>query len=156
MRQISGVEESASDIISNISGSIGSIDDIAKTIGDVAGLISEISGGLPEIEIPDINASIVAAFSFENISMDIFGCDLKPNCPISDFYSLQEGAGAAEEAQLPRPAQVGEATENPSPVTSTETPPFASPSKNTSDLKVGESNTETQQAAADESALTLF
>ena len=31
-----------------------------------------------------------------------------------------------------------------------------SPSKNTSDLKVGESNTETQQAAADESALTLF
>ena len=151
--QIGGIEESASNIVSNVSGSIG---DVTKTIGNVAELISRISGGLPDIEIPDINASIVSAFSFENISMDIFGCDLKPNCPVSDFYSLQEGAGAAEEAQLPRPAQVGEDTENPSPVTSTETPPFAAPSKNTPDLKVGESNTETQQAATDESALTLF
>ena len=74
--------------------------------GDIKDLLGSFIEKLGDIEIPDITATIISAFSFENISMDIFGCDLKPNCPVSDFYTLQEGAGAAEEAQLPRPAEV--------------------------------------------------
>jgi hypothetical protein len=74
--------------------------------------------GLPQLPggVLEIATNIAAAFSFENISMDLFGCDLKPNCPISDFYTLQEGAGAAEDAQLPRPAEVSKRVlENPGP-----------------------------------------
>ena len=154
--QISGIGESASVALATATTLAGSVGDIGKTISNMSELISKITGGLPEIEIPDINSSLVSALSFENISLDIFKFDLKPNCPVSDFYTLQEGAGAAEDAQLPRPAQVSEATQNPSPVTSTSQPDYASPSKDTQDLKVGESNTETQQVAASESALTLF
>ena len=160
--QISGIEESASSALATITALAGSVDDIAGSVDDIAGsvskmakLISKITGGLPEIEIPDINASLVSALSFENISLDIFKSDLKPNCPVSDFYTLQEGAGAAEEAQLPRPAQVSKDTENPSTVTSTSQPDFASPSKDTQDLKIGETNNETQAAADAERQLAV-
>jgi len=132
--QISGIEESASSALASLTTIAGSVDDIAEKVSKMGNLISRIIGGLPEIEIPDINASLVSALSFENISLDIFKSDLKPNCPISDFYTLQEGAGAAEEAQLPRPAQVSKDTENPSTVTSASQPDFASPSKDTDDL----------------------
>jgi ABC-type transporter Mla subunit MlaD len=160
--QISGIEESASSALATITALAGSVDDIAGSVDDIAGsvskmakLISKITGGLPEIEIPDINASLVSALSFENISLDIFKSDLKPNCPVSDFYTLQEGAGAAEEAQLPRPAQVSKDTENPSTVTSTSQPDYASPSKDTQDLKIGETNNETQAAADAERQLAV-
>jgi uncharacterized protein YoxC len=153
--QISGIEESASSALATITALAGSVDDIAGSVSKMAKLISKITGGLPEIEIPDINASLVSALSFENISLDIFKSDLKPNCPVSDFYTLQEGAGAAEEAQLPRPAQVSKDTENPSTVTSTSQPDFASPSKDTQDLKIGETNNETQAAADAERQLAV-
>ena len=153
--QISGIEESASSALATVTALAGSVDDIAGTVSKMANLISKITGGLPEIEIPDINASLVSAFSFENISLDIFKSDLKPNCPVSDFYTLQEGAGAAEEAQLPRPAQVSKDTENPSTVTSTSQPDYASPSKDTQDLKIGETNNETQAAADAERQLAV-
>ena len=94
--------------------------------------------GLPQLPggVLEIATNIAAAFSFENISMDLFGCDLKPNCPISDFYTLQEGAGAAEDAQLPRPAEVSKRVlENigpgivPAPITR-----FAAPERGTPNL----------------------
>jgi len=107
------------------------------------------------IKIPDINGSIASALSFENITLDIFGCDAKPNCAASDFYTLQEGAGAAEEAQLPRAAEVNEAAKDPGPVTPATTQPFAPPAKNTPDLKIGETNPETQAAAAEERRLAV-
>jgi hypothetical protein len=153
--QISGIEESASSALATITALAGSVDDIAGSVSKMAKLISKRTGGLPEIEIPDINASLVSALSFENISLDIFKSDLKPNCPVSDFYTLQEGAGAAEEAQLPRPAQVSKDTENPSTVTSTSQPDFASPSKDTQDLKIGETNNETQAASDAERQLAV-
>jgi len=141
--QISGIEESASSALATVTSLAGSVSDIGETVSKMANLISKITGGLPEIEIPDINASLVSALSFENISLDIFKSDLKPNCPVSDFYTLQEGAGSAEEAQLPRPAQVSKDTENPSTVTSTSQPDFASPSKDTDDL-LSDENTRLQ------------
>jgi hypothetical protein len=70
------------------------------------------------VKIPDIAGSIASAFSFENIILDIFGCDSKPNCAASDFYTLQDGGAAA--AEEPNPANVTEASANPSP-----TPPPA-------------------------------
>jgi hypothetical protein len=123
--------------------------------GGIAGQVGGLLGGLGGIKIPNINGSIATALSFENITLDLFGCDSKPNCAASDFYTLQEGAGAAEEAQLPRPAEVNEAAKDPGPVTPAVTKPFATPAKNTPDLKIGETNPQIQAAAAEERRLAV-
>jgi hypothetical protein len=95
---LTDIEQTVEDAL----GSVGTfLDDIQAGLGELTGLISGI-------KIPDINASIASALSFENITLDIFGCDLKPNCAASDFYTLQEGGGAAEEAQLPSASGVAE------------------------------------------------
>jgi hypothetical protein len=121
--------------------------------------IMENLPGLPDLPggVLEIATNIVAAFSFENISMDLFGCDLKPNCPISDFYTLQEGAGAAEDAQLPRPAEVSETVStkpaNISPVPITR---FAAPSKRTPNLPPPPPDGYNKEQFFLESDLTLF
>ena len=95
---LTDIEQTVEDAL----GSVGTfLDDIQAGLGELTGLISGI-------KIPDINASIASALSFENITLDIFGCDLKPNCAASDFYTLQEGGGAAEEAQLPSASGLAE------------------------------------------------
>jgi hypothetical protein len=94
---------------------------VVGAIDGVEGLIGGISGG------------ITSALSFENITLDIFGCDLKPNSASSDFYTLQNGSGAAEEAQQPRPGDVNKATQNPTPIRPEEQTPFATPRKDTPD-----------------------
>jgi hypothetical protein len=157
---ICSVEELTGNVIA------ANIGDIDKTVGDVTKsvetFLNDIQSGLSlltgetgGVKIPDINGSIASALSFVNITLDLFGCDSKPNCAASDFYTLQEGAGAAEEAQLPRPAEVNEAAKDPGPVTPATTQPFAPPAKNTPDLKIGETNNETQAAAAEERRLAV-
>ena len=111
---------------------LGNREDIP--IDEISTLLEGLKNIAPNIDIPDINVSIVSAFSFENIAMNLFGCDLKPNCPVSDFYTLQEGAGAAEEAQFPRSAEVNEAIKRESPVKVIPPLPFGAPLKGTRDL----------------------
>ena len=109
--------------------------DEERDIEDILDLLGGIKDALPAPpSLEGLNVSIVSAFSFENIAMNLFGCDLKPNCPVSDFYTLQEGAGAAEEAEFPRPAQVSEDAKDPTKVIPKVQPPFASPSKDTKPL----------------------
>jgi len=140
----------------DIDNTVGDITKSVETfLNDIQSGLSLLTGETGGIKIPDINGSIASALSFENITLDLFGCDLKPNCAASDFYTLQEGAGAAEEAQLPRPAEVNEAAKDPGPVTPATTQPFATPAKNTPDLKIGETNPETQAAAAEERRLAV-
>jgi len=109
--------QSGFDVIGNVADIAGQIGDIAGQIGGIAGQIGSIAQSLGGVQIPDIAGNIASALSFENIILDIFGCDSKPNCAASDFYTLQDGGAAAEE---PRPANVTKASANPSP-----TPPPA-------------------------------
>ena len=135
---LTDIEQTVEDAL----GSVGTfLDDIQAGLGELTGLISGI-------KIPDINASIASALSFENITLDIFGCDLKPNCAASDFYTLQEGGGAAEEAQLPSASGVAEESAKGSELRKPPTIPFATPSKDILDLAV-----EGAKAAADEREL---
>ena len=157
---ICSVEELTGNLIAaNIGDIDNTVGDVTKSVetflNDIQSGLSLLTGETGGIKIPDINGSIASALSFENIALDLFGCDLKPNCAASDFYTLQEGAGAAEEAQLPRPAEVNEAAKDPGPVTPTTTQPYAPPAKNTPDLKIGETNNETQAAAAEERRLAV-
>jgi uncharacterized protein YoxC len=154
------VEELTGNVIAANMGDIdNTVGDVTKSVetflNDIQSELSLLTGETGGIEIPDISGSIASALSFVNIALDLFGCDSKPNCAASDFYTLQEGAGAAEEAQLPRPAEVNEAAKDPGPVTPATTQPFAPPAKNTPDLKIGETNNETQAAAAAERQLAV-
>jgi hypothetical protein len=157
---ICSVEELTGNVIAANIGDIDkTIEDVTKFVetflNDIQDGLAPLTGLTGGVSIPDINGSIASALSFVNIALDLFGCDSKPNCAASDFYTLQEGAGAAEEAQLPRPAEVTEAAKDPGPVTPATTPPFATPAKNTPDLKIGETNNETQAAAAEERRLAV-
>jgi hypothetical protein len=115
------VNNTVNDILSNINVFLN---DIQNGISLVTGLPSSIS-------IPNISGSIASALSFENITFDLFGCDLKPNCAASDYYTLQNGSGAAEEAQQPRFGDVNKAAQSPAPVRPATQVPFATPKKDT-------------------------
>ena len=111
-----------------IGAGIGKVTDVAGKVSDIAGQVGGLLGGLGGlggIKIPDIGGSIASALSFENITLNIFECDAKPNCPASDFYTLQEGGGAAEPVNTPRPGEVGEKTESGEILESVLTKPYA-------------------------------
>jgi hypothetical protein len=95
-------------------GDIQSGLDVIGNVGDIAGQIGGIVQALGGVQIPDIAGSIASALSFENIILNIFGCDSKPNCAASDFYTLQEGGAAAPEE--PNPANVTQTSANPSSI----------------------------------------
>jgi archaellum component FlaC len=139
---ICSVEQLTGDVIAlnmneMTTGVNGILDNVNKFLNDVQnelGIVTGAIGGLKDL-IGTVSGSITSALSFENIKLNIFGCDLKPNCAASDYYTLQYGSGAAEDPQQPRPAQVDKASQgNPSAPQTTEKP-FAQPSQNEPDLK---------------------
>jgi hypothetical protein len=136
---ICSVEKLVGDVIAtNLTDIEQTVEDALSSVGtfmnDIQSGLAELTGLIGGIKIPDINASIASALSFENITLDIFGCDLKPNCAASDFYTLQEGGGAAEEAQLPSASGVAEEAAKGSELRKPPTIPFATPAKDTEDL----------------------
>jgi hypothetical protein len=136
---ICSVEKLTGDVIAaNMVDMSKTVDDILANVNvflaDIQDGISLVTGELGGISVPNISGNIASALSFENITLNIFGCDLKPNSAASDFYTLQNGSGAAEEAQQPRPGEVNKAVQNPSVVSSAEQVPFATPRKDTADL----------------------
>jgi hypothetical protein len=118
------MNDTVGDILNTINTFLTDIQDGLALVGAIG------SGGIGGL-VSNISGSITSALSFENISLDIFGCDLKPNSAASDYYTLQNGSGAAEEAQQPRPGEVNKAAQNPSPIRSAEQVPFATPLRGT-------------------------
>jgi hypothetical protein len=103
--------QSGSSVADQVSGMVGQVSGVVGQVSGVVGQVSGIVGGLGGIKIPSINGNIVEALSFENITLNLFGCDFKPNCAASDFYTLQEGGGAAEKE--PNKDNVAKASDNP-------------------------------------------
>ena len=121
------MENEFNKIINNINAFLSDIkDELSQASGIISFAGSSISG---------ITGSITSALSFENIKLNIFGCDLKPNCAASDFYSLQSGSGAAEQAQLPRVSQVDKSSKTPATGKPVKSVPFATPPKSTQTLR---------------------
>lgn len=96
--------------------------DIASDLAGIGGEISNIGTSVNGIE-----GSIMSALSFQNISLNVFGCDLKPKCAVSDFYNLQGGGGGSPQSQLPRLQEVDKNSRNGKKVSSTSQDPFATP-----------------------------
>jgi len=116
----------------------GILDNVNKFLNDVLnelGIVTDTIGNIKDL-IGGINGSITSALSFENIKLNVFGFELKPNCPASDYYTLQNGSGAAEEPQLPRPAQVDKASQGTPTAPQVVEKPFAQPGQNQPDLYI--------------------
>ena len=93
--------------VGGIAGQVGAAADkvagIAGAVSGIAGAVGGLLGGfgnlkLGDIKFPDIGESIKAALSFENITLNLFGCDSKPNCPATDAFTLQSGGEAVPDA----------------------------------------------------------
>ena len=96
-------------IAGQVSGVVDAVGGIAGQIGGLSGQIGGLLGGfgnlkLGDIKFPDIGKSIKEALSFENITLNLFGCDSKPNCPATDAFTLDAGGEAVPD---PNKAEVG-------------------------------------------------
>ena len=88
---------------------IGGIDGfLMDAIGDVA----DVSGGVTSIfsKLGNIKGSLTSALNFENIKMNVFPFEEKPNPAVSDFYTLCDGGGAQTQSALPSPMAMEEAS----------------------------------------------
>ena len=95
------IEDANNSLIENLDNYL---DDIQKQLAGVTGALDGIMN-----KIPEISGSLTAAFGFENIKLNIFGCELEPNCPVDDYYTLQGGGAAQPDANLPSPEAVDRA-----------------------------------------------
>ena len=95
------IEDANNSLIENLDNYL---DDIQKQLAGVTGALDGIMN-----KVPEISGSLTAAFGFENIKLNIFGCELEPNCPVDDYYTLQGGGAAQPDANLPSPEAVQKA-----------------------------------------------
>ena len=81
-------------------GLIGGID---RFLRDAFGDTADIGGGMSSLfsQLGNIKGSLTSALSFENIKMNVFPFEEKPNEAVSDFYTLCSGGGGQEQTSLP-------------------------------------------------------
>ena len=87
------IDEANNSLIQNLDSFL---DDIQKQLAGVSGALDGLIN-----KIPDVSGSLTAAFGFENLTMNLFGCELSPNCPVDDYYTLQGGGAGIPDAKLP-------------------------------------------------------
>ena len=86
------------------------IDDIQSQIAGVSGKLSDITSLLG-----NISGSIGSALSFENLSLTIFGCELKPNPALADCYTFGTGEKGKSDANPVNTQNVGKTASTSSP-----------------------------------------
>ena len=124
-------------IVEGLDNSLKSATDF---LDDIQELLSDISGSIPDITgiVSGLSGSLTAAMNFTNLKVNIFGHDLGLNCPASDYYTIHEGSGGAEETGEPNIPTTAAATQNPPPITASPEIPYAQPTSATNDfLNIG-------------------
>ena len=97
---IEGVNEFLKDITDKVSGVLGIVDQISDGLG-IIGALSQLG---------NIKTSMAAAMLFNNLSIDVFGCELKPNEAVSDEYMLCSGGSGKPDSNLPSEEALDEKT----------------------------------------------
>jgi hypothetical protein len=87
---IEGVNEFLKDITDKVAGVLGIVDQISDGLG-IIGALSQLG---------NIKTSMAAAMLFNNLSVDVFGCELKPNEAVSDEYMLCSGGSGKPDSQI--------------------------------------------------------
>jgi len=108
----------------------GMLAGITDTIDPLSGLAS---GGI-DLAIPDITGSITSALTFANVSLNVFGCELKPNVAKSTIYTFCTGGDEQAAASLPSEGSVDKRANGDDKATEQESTPFAEPTGATKDI----------------------
>ena len=87
-----------------ISGVDGFLKDAMANMANVSSMTSMFN------KLGSIKGSLTSALNFENIKMNVFPGEQKPNEAVSDFYTLCSGGGAAPQTALPSSNAVDKAT----------------------------------------------
>ena len=87
-----------------ISGVDGFLKDAMANMANVSSMTSMFN------KLGGIKGSLTSALNFENIKMNVFPGEQKPNEAVSDFYTLCSGGGAAPQTSLPSTNAVDKAT----------------------------------------------
>lgn len=100
---------------------------------DIQDQLAGVSAALADITslIGGINGSLTDALSFENLRLNIFGCELKPNVSVSDFYTFARGGAAQPDSQLPSNKSIENAASKPSSALAVGQVPYVEPTKAT-------------------------
>ena len=124
---LQGVNEFLKDISEKVSGVLGIADQVSKGLG--------ILGALTEL--PNMNTSLGAAMLFNNLSLDVFGCEVKPNEAVSDEYTFCSGGSSKPDPETTDPNTIAKAVDGAGVgADGTDPPPgFAGPTPLTSDVR---------------------
>jgi len=113
------------------------LDNVNAFLEDIQGQLAGVTGSLSDITslIGNISGSIGSALSFESLKLDIFGCELKPNVAVADYYTFATGGAAKPDSQQPNPQNIEKSVSNKTekPAAPTQTG-FVTPQRSTPDL----------------------
>jgi len=137
------IDDANNKILDNVNTFLGDIQNQVAGVGgaplaDITSLIGGITGGL------------TSALSFSNIKLNLFGCELKPNAAVSDYYTFARGGAAQPDSQLPSNESVAQSANKPTTAQSLPEKPYAEPTKAQSavDLDPGARNENVSGALA--------
>ena len=124
------IDSANNSILDNINSFIT---DVQDSLTDVSGVLDNASSMLDSIG--DIAGSLGAALSFESLKLNVFGCEIKPNLAVSDFYNFSTGGASAPDSQLPSFQNVEQAVANKTEIPeASNKKPFAEPTRATKDI----------------------
>ena len=118
----------------------GLISNIDLFLNDMQNEISECGELFTDLNIPgslgSVTGRIAAALSFQNLSLNVFGCELRPNIAVSDYYTFGRGGASGESKQLPSIKGVSDVAENDtaSEADPEQDIPFSRPNRSTQDI----------------------
>ena len=130
------------------------VNNLNAYLEDVNDQLSGIEGFSTDISnlIPDIGGSITSALSFTNISLNIFGCELKPNVAVSDYYTFCSGGDGTATPSKPSEKSVADGIDAQESAVADEATPFVEPTKGESNVTY-DNETLAAQVTAEENAL---
>jgi len=107
------------------------LDNVNAFLQDIRDQLAGISGAMSNITnlIGKINGSMTSALSFENVKMNVFGCELAPTPAVSDYYTFCTGGSSVKDTMLPSLKKVEDNANKPTNATEGTKTPFVEPTK---------------------------
>lgn len=115
------------------------INNVGSFLSDMQNEVSGVSDSLSDLNITgaldSITGGMAAALSFQNLSLNVFGCELKPNVAVSDYYTFGGGGATGGSKQLPSTKGVADVAEQKEPTAAAaQDTPFSAPNGSTQDV----------------------
>ena len=107
------------------------LDNVNAFLQDIRDQLAGIGGAMSNITnlIGKINGSMTSALSFENVKMNVFGCELAPTPAVSDYYTFCTGGSSVKDTMLPSLKKVEDNANKPTNAAEGTKIPFVEPTK---------------------------